>query len=117
MTYEMMQWLSTEGIKETGNVLTFKKGTPTYQLKASSANMIGGHYTAKDYEKTGKTLTQDVTINETKEMKEFGFAVLTTGDVVLLNESEGYINPWIKRGIIAAIAIAIIGFIWYKCKH
>lgn len=125
MTYEMIQWLSNEGKQETGKTLVFKKGTPTYELKPKYKNMVGGHPSVSQYQKDGGKLDKEYTIKETQKMRRFGIVSIDTDAKnssgapiyahVRLQDAQSYSR--IKYGVIIAIAIAIIGIIWYKRKH
>lgn len=125
MTHEMHTWLSTEGTKKTGEIITFKKGTPTYKLKDEYAGMLGGYPNALWYEKDGGVLPHDFVHEITKEEERFGVitlvedggATITRAYNVLLKETKKDTKKWIKISIIATIVIAAFSLIWYKYKH
>ena len=125
MTHELANWLNTEGQKETGKVLKFKKGTKTYKLKSDP--QIGGHFTMNDMEDANYPLPFDLEIKETKEIKEFGYAsysqpgesAIMEGHTFILDirDAENYTNHYAKYIIIGIIIAIAIGLIIWKHKQ
>lgn len=112
MTYEN----HTSSTILTGRLLHFPKGTPIYDIKPENVP-IGGRSSLRDYYKTGKTLSEEFEVPETKI--NINYVVPYKNQGVLMHKDSIEAQKSRKKTFIifSLIAAAIICIITYKRKH